>query len=368
MQRILEYPEDLDLKKINILKHQGIQEIKLIENIRYCIENQCSKEYISRYLTSWNKKLHFKNKITPVFNINNELKYINVIIDNISDNRIIEKELIYRSKLQELVNQISKRFLNHITDSFENEIEKSIEEIGKFAKVDRCNLVLYSKKDRKFYKSYEYLAEGCHSVKQKMESLESDSYPWAFNKLLNEDILLIPDIDELPKEAYRLKELIRSIKINSFIIIPLKHNNDFFGFLGFSSNTKKEWKNENIALLRAVADVFVNAFERKNILSELRTFKTIIDNANYGSIITDLQGKIIYCNQVCQAMHGYNKNELNEKHIEKLFNKNQMTQIENFFINLIDKGSFVTENIWNKKKEWRHFSNVYNRFNNKRLQ
>lgn len=63
----------------------------------------------------------------------------------------------------------------------------------------------------------------------------------------------------------------------------------------------------NISNLVAIQE---DISERKKAESELRLFQTVFDNAVNGRLITDLNGKIIYCNEFYADLHGIDKEVL----------------------------------------------------------
>jgi PAS domain S-box-containing protein len=44
--------------------------------------------------------------------------------------------------------------------------------------------------------------------------------------------------------------------------------------------------------------------------SDIATFKTIIDQADYGTVIVDLKGTVLYANNAFAKMHGYSLDEV----------------------------------------------------------
>ena len=59
------------------------------------------------------------------------------------------------------------------------------------------------------------------------------------------------------------------------------------------------------ALEKRVEFLEKNASELKQVLMNLRKFKTISDKAGHGIVMRDRDGKFIYVNEAYAEMHGY---------------------------------------------------------------
>jgi len=83
---------------------------------------------------------------------------------------------------------------------------------------------------------------------------------------------------------------------------------------------------------------------------ELLKFKKITDKANYGVVMTDLDGKIIYTNEAFMTMHGYNKSSdvIGTEYINYCKNEQQEC-FENIKQALDEEGWHETKEIWHKK-------------------
>jgi two-component system sensor histidine kinase/response regulator len=94
-----------------------------------------------------------------------------------------------------------------------------------------------------------------------------------------------------------------------------------------------------------------NITERKRAEEEIRKFKTISDRASYGSAISDLEGNLIYINESFAQMHGYTPGELIGKNLSVFHNEEQMKNVERLNKQLVQKGSYVAEEVWHKRKD-----------------
>ncbi len=102
--------------------------------------------------------------------------------------------------------------------------------------------------------------------------------------------------------------------------------------------------------------------ERKKAEEEIRKFKTIADNANYGMYITDLEGKFLYINKYFATVLGYEPNELIGKKLDIFYNSEQLKEITRMNEKIKDEGSYNALEIGHKHRNGSIFSMLMNAF------
>lgn len=100
---------------------------------------------------------------------------------------------------------------------------------------------------------------------------------------------------------------------------------------------------------------FVDITKQKRMEKNYKKFKKISDEADYGSIIFDLQGTIIYGNESFAQMHGYTSNEITGKSLKILFEKNQNESVQNLLSELKENGKIIGEEQWHITKDGHKF-------------
>jgi len=91
--------------------------------------------------------------------------------------------------------------------------------------------------------------------------------------------------------------------------------------------------------------------EHNQAEADFRKFKIIADKATYGLGITNPQGEIVYINESYARMHGYTPEEIIGKHFSILYDEEQAKVIERLKDQAARIGSFVTEEVWHKRKD-----------------
>ncbi len=100
--------------------------------------------------------------------------------------------------------------------------------------------------------------------------------------------------------------------------------------------------------------IYRDITERKKAEEDIRKFKVIADTAAYGVSISDLTGKLLYINESYARMHGYQINELLEKHFSVLYPKDQIEFMKRRRERIEEIGSSIDE-IWHIKEDGSRF-------------
>ncbi len=85
---------------------------------------------------------------------------------------------------------------------------------------------------------------------------------------------------------------------------------------------------------------------RKQAEEEIRKFKTIFDNANYGSAIANVKGDLEYVNGYFADIHGYSSEELIGRNISVFHNEEQMRVVSQIIASMKDEGRFGPIDVW----------------------
>lgn len=100
--------------------------------------------------------------------------------------------------------------------------------------------------------------------------------------------------------------------------------------------------------------------ERLLAENELRKFKTISDQANYGTAITNLDGTIIYVNEHFAQMHGWDSKLLIGENLAVLHNEQQLPGVNELLQELRTKGSFSAKEVDHIRKDGIEFPTLTN--------
>lgn len=141
-----------------------------------------------------------------------------------------------------------------------------------------------------------------------------------------------------------------------WIYKALNGESQLFEWHAKSKNGKLFWVEVNLTrttfdggdcVLAVVRDINQQKIDRM----EIQKFKTISDRANYGAVITDTEGKIVYVNRYYADIHGYSIDELIGNNMSIFHNPNQFEVVEQLNEDLLKSGSYAAEEVWHQYKD-----------------
>ncbi|KAF5430325.1 Signal transduction histidine kinase, partial [Candidatus Methanophagaceae archaeon] len=200
-----------------------------------------------------------------------EKGYFEGVATDITERKRIEKALKDRVEFKKIVASISTSFINLAPDEIDIGIEDALRSIGEFLGVDRSYIFRFFDSGTKMDNTHEWCAEGIVPQIENLKGLQTADFPWLMERLNRLETVHIPSVGDLPLEADAEKEILQSQDIRSIILVPMVYGRTLIGYFGFDSvMQKKRWSEENIALLRIVGEIFVNALECKRVMDALQ--------------------------------------------------------------------------------------------------
>lgn len=190
---------------------------------------------------------------------------------DISERVEAQAKLTFRSHFEDLLTQISTRFINLTSYQVDSEINQALSEIGQFEQVDRSYIFLIDPSGSMMSNTHEWCAEDIEPQIDNLQDLPIDIFPWWLEKMRANQPLVISNLDELPEQASQEKEILQAQDIRSIAVIPLMVNQQLIGFAGFDAvRSKRIWEQENIFMLQQFGNILTNALERQRTEDALR--------------------------------------------------------------------------------------------------
>jgi PAS domain S-box-containing protein len=240
-------PESVDLIRSSLKRHMAGEDIDPYE---YALINK-KGEKIEAIITT--KLIRYDDG-----------KAILGIITDITDRKRVEEELQYRLKFQNLITTVSSQFINLHPAQIDDEIDYTLKQIGQFADADRSYVFQFSDDQKSVSCTHEWCAEGIEPTIERIQNDPVDTYPWAMNKFLHGDMVLVPRLSDLPAEAIKEKQEFEQQGIQSVLAVPMIISGKVMGFIGLDSvRDEKMWAEDTNSLLKIVGQVFANALENK---------------------------------------------------------------------------------------------------------
>jgi formate hydrogenlyase transcriptional activator len=184
------------------------------------------------------------------------------------------RSLAGRLQFESLLADLSARFVNLPADQVDIAIEDAQRQVCECLGIDMSLLWQISPDhpDAMFL-THKHLRPGLPPLPEVWDCKES--FPWALERFLEGETIVLHRLTDAPDEAKRGVELARQYGAKSIVAIPLSTGGgSTFGALNFDlTREERDWPAELVARLKLVANVFANALARKRDEQELREKK-----------------------------------------------------------------------------------------------
>lgn len=218
--------------------------------------------------------------------------------------------------LEEAVTKVSKLFVStHLPD-----LNEVLQIIGSALGINGAYIFLFREKGRWMDSTHAWFDLSPPLPLSKLQNLDTSLFPWGITQLFAQDVLIIPDTQQLPIEAKTEQEILQKQGVRSLLAVPINspQNEEQVGFIGFvETRYRREWSNQEAGLLQLVADMLASYFARKQ--SEevtgqmIRRYRALFEAAPVMYVITRHSEKgsvVINCNQAFLQTLGYNRAEV----------------------------------------------------------
>ncbi len=194
-----------------------------------------------------------------------------------------ELQIEQHRQFEILLSKISVNFVYFHQNELEDKINKSLKMIGEHLGADLLFMRQLQPEQGGYRIIYRWLKDGI-TIPNK-EWLTSQDTPWIFNNLRLNVVCNVHKLDDMPKEADPDKELIKSLGIKSFLIVPFVTKNEFIGTMAVGMvSRQKKWSTALVKQLKLIGEIFSNSILRRRAeekletaLSEIRELKEKIE-------------------------------------------------------------------------------------------
>ncbi|KAA5538706.1 PAS domain S-box protein [Roseiconus nitratireducens] len=188
--------------------------------------------------------------------------FVGVVID-MTDRGQADKEARQRLNFEQLLANLSARFVNLPGDQIDGQIDASLKSLVEFLGNDRSTLVEVEGDDEHVMITHSFAVPGCQPFP--IGPFPVARLPWFINEFLSgRDVFVRVIPDDLPPEATDERKYCREHGIQSNVTVPLKAGGELLGGLTFAFiRNQCEWPSEIIVRLGLIGEVFANALLRR---------------------------------------------------------------------------------------------------------
>ena len=240
--------------------------------------------------------------------------YLLTSANNITQEKVIENKIKHSLRQQTLLASISQN-LNSI-QNLASKINETLSLLGNHTNVSRVYIFEDDAEGKCTTNTYEWCNVGILPQIEELFAISYDFIP-SWKKIFKENGRIFSvDIKELPEDIFQVLE---PQMIKSILVYPLYVQEKFYGFIGFDECIiNKNWEQDEIELLRIIANIISNAFERmkfqKQLIESENQLKRAIENTEAGVWDWNIETGHVYFNDIWCQMLGFEKSEI-EPHI-----------------------------------------------------
>lgn len=222
-------------------------------------------------------------KLAPVFDIDEQLRYVvgyGIDITAIKlSKEILQKNILFQSILMDM----ATKYINLSVDMVETTINDSLEQLGRFVRVDRVYVFAYDYKSKTASNTYEWCAEDITPQINSLQYIPFSDIPFWIETHTKGEEIVVEDVISLPESTF--KTMLLNQEIKSLITLPIMKGNQCFGFVGFDSvlDFRLFYEDEK-NLLRMFGQMLVNVETQTNYIKQINESTAEIHNIN-----TDLE-------------------------------------------------------------------------------
>ena len=183
-----------------------------------------------------------------------------------------DKIIAQQIQLQDLLIQISTKYINADLSDLNGMINQSLEQIGKFVEADRSYIFAYDFINNTTKNTYEWCAEAIEPEIDNLQNIPIEYIPQWLESHKKGEAFYVEDVSLLPDDGeFGLKAILEPQGIQSLIAIPLIKRNKLIGFVGFDAVKKKhKYSTNEKNILFVFSNMLINVMQRKENKEQIK--------------------------------------------------------------------------------------------------
>lgn len=200
--------------------------------------------------------------------------------------RRAELLLSERLRFESLLSELSARLIPVAVSDVNAEIERGLQRVVEFLRMDRASLHEYVPGAQTLRISW-----AVQGTERLSPITEVDQFPWTAGQLQRGQVVRFWRLDDLPPEAAIDRQSYRNLGTRSSLSFPLSAGGSMLGALSFDATLDgRTWPDELVERLQLLAEVVAGALERKRLelsLAERLRFETLLSEqtATFSSLM-----------------------------------------------------------------------------------
>jgi PAS domain S-box-containing protein len=230
------------------------------------------------FKTRSGKIINLIGRTIPIFE-NGKVIGSQAFLQDVTKLLAVQNEIKQIHDLQGILMNISNRFINLNFEELDYAIDQSLQEIAHFSNADRAYVFRYDLENKLCCNTHEWCAPGISPQIENNQIIKLVEMPYWFGKHSRGELVEVSDVSALTDE--RIKSMLKTDGIQSFLTIPMMDEKNVIGFIGFDVIRKQRtFRKEEKEILELFCQMLVNVINRIKNLEELKKSKKEIERIN----------------------------------------------------------------------------------------
>ncbi|MVM38119.1 PAS domain S-box protein [Spirosoma sp. HMF3257] len=174
-----------------------------------------------------------------------------------------EETIKHKLQLDAIISDIARRLINITSNELDTYTVETLAQIGTHTRADQVYIFSLSADGRSMTNTHAWGTEGLELVQEPFRHVDTSHFPWWYQKIINQETILVRSPDEWPISADREKETMLAQGIKSLLVVPMVFDTKNVGFIGFNTiRQPRSWDKNDINSLKTFAALLVTAKNR----------------------------------------------------------------------------------------------------------
>ncbi len=181
-----------------------------------------------------------------------------------------EQSILDRLEFETFLSDLFSSFVNVQLDEFDDKINHALQRIGRYLRVDVCNLFQYRTETAAYVVTHLWNDEGVEALPP--IGTDSRELPWMHSQTYSKKPLILNHLDEFPAEADADKQRLAVLGVKSVLTIPILELQKPFGAIAlWQTREYRKWSTAIIEPLERIAVVLLNVLQKKRSEEKLQS-------------------------------------------------------------------------------------------------